>query len=44
MQIGGESIENLPMNMVLGKKKFTKQKFEKTKFYASLLGNGLNKF
>ncbi len=44
MQIGGESIENLPMNMILRKRTLTKHKFEKTKFYASLLGNGLNIF
>jgi hypothetical protein len=44
MQIGGESIENLHGNMVLGQRTFTKHEFEKTKFYASLLGNGLNKF
>jgi hypothetical protein len=44
MQIGGKSIENLPVNIVLGKRTFTKHKFEKTKFYASLLGNGVNKF
>jgi len=43
MQIGGESIEHLLVNMVLGKRTFTKHKFEKTKLYASLLGNGLNK-
>jgi hypothetical protein len=44
MQIDGESIENLPVDMVLGKRTFTKHKFEKTKFYASLLEYGLNKF
>jgi hypothetical protein len=44
MQIGGESIENFLVNMVLGKRTFTKHKFEKTKLYASLLANGLNKF
>jgi hypothetical protein len=44
MQIDGKSIENLHVNIVLGKRTFTKHKFEKTKIYASLLANGLNKF
>jgi len=42
IQIGGEAIENLFVNMVL-RKKLQKNKFKKTQFHASLLGNGLNK-
>jgi hypothetical protein len=44
MQIGGESIGNLLRNMVLGKKNFKKTDLKICFFYASLLGNGLNKF
>jgi hypothetical protein len=45
MKIGGESIQNILVNMVLEKKKkFKRHKFEKTCFHASSFGNGLNKF
>jgi hypothetical protein len=44
MQIGGKGIQNLLMNVALGKKTFKKQKIEKTPFHASLLWNGLNNF
>jgi hypothetical protein len=43
MQIGGEDIENLFMNAMLEKKTLKRYRFEKTPFYVSLLGNGLNK-
>jgi hypothetical protein len=42
IQIGGEAIENLFVNMVL-RKKLQKNKSKKAQFHASLLGNGLNK-
>jgi hypothetical protein len=41
MQIARENIENLFVNMVLGKKTFKRHKFKKTHFHVSLLGNGL---
>ncbi len=44
MHIGGEYIQNLPMNIELGKKTFKIDKFEKTPFHAFSLGVGLNKF
>jgi hypothetical protein len=44
MQIGGECIEYLLVNMVLAKKTSKKHKYEKTHFHAYSLGNGLNKF
>jgi hypothetical protein len=44
MQIGGECIEYLLVNMVLAKKTSKRHKYEKTHFYASSLGNGLKKF
>lgn len=42
MPINGKGIRNLLMNIVLQKKKLI-HIFEKTHFYASKLGNGLNK-
>jgi hypothetical protein len=44
MHIGGEYIQNLPMNMELGILFIKKNKFEKTPFHAFSLGVGLNKF
>jgi hypothetical protein len=44
MQIGGECIEYLLVNMMLAKKTSKRHKYEKTHFHASSLGNGLNKF
>jgi len=44
MQIGGECIEYLPVNMVLAKKTSKIHKYEKAHFHASSFGNGLNKF
>jgi hypothetical protein len=44
MQIGGECIEYLLVNMALVKKTSKRHKYEKTHFHASSLGNGLNKF
>jgi len=44
MHIGGEYIQNLPMNMELGFFFFKKDKFEKTPSHAFSLGVGLNKF
>jgi hypothetical protein len=43
MQTGGESTKNMFMNMHGIEIKKT-PRFEKTPFYASLLGNWLNKF
>ncbi len=40
MHIGGEYIQNLPMNIELGKKTFKIDKFEKTPFHAFSLGVG----
>jgi len=42
MQIGGEGIENLFVNVML-EKKLKRYTFENTPFYVSLLGNGVNK-
>ncbi len=44
MQIGGECIEYLLVNMVLPRKTSKIHKYEKTHFHASSLENGLNKF
>jgi hypothetical protein len=44
MQIGGEGVEILLMNMVLEKNTLKKQKLEKTPFHAFLHGNGVNRF
>jgi len=44
MQIGGECIEYLLVNMVLAKKTSKRHKYEKMHFHASSLGNELNKF
>jgi len=44
MQIGGECIEYLLVNMLLAKKTSKTHKYEKTHFHVSSLGNGLNKF
>ncbi len=44
MQIGGECIEYLLVNMVLAKKTSKRHKYEKTHFHASSIGIGLNKF
>jgi hypothetical protein len=44
MQIDGDSIQNILVNMVLEKKTLKRQKFEKICFDASSFGNGLNKF
>jgi len=41
MQIARENIENLFVNMVLGKKTSKRNKFKETHFHVSLLGNGL---
>jgi hypothetical protein len=43
VQIGGKNIKNLLGNMVLNFI-IKKNEFEKTPFYASSIGNGLNKF
>jgi hypothetical protein len=44
MQIDGECIEYLLVNMVLTKKSSKKHKYEQAYFHASSFGNGLNKF
>ncbi len=44
MQIGGERIEYLLVNMVLAKKTSKRHKYEKMHSHASSLGNGLKKF
>jgi hypothetical protein len=44
MQIGGENIENLFMNMMSDKNKFKNHRFKKASFHASLFGNALNIF
>jgi hypothetical protein len=44
MQIGGERIEYLLVNMVLAKKTSKGHKYEKMHSHASSLGNGLKKF
>jgi hypothetical protein len=46
MQIGGEGTKNMLMSMHGIEKKIFKKtpRYEKTPFYASLLGNWLNKF
>jgi hypothetical protein len=44
MQIGGEGMENLFVNMVLDRKALKVHKSKKTPFHASLLRNGLNIF
>jgi hypothetical protein len=41
IQIGRENIENLFVNMVLGKKTFKRHKFKSTHFHASSLWDGL---
>lgn len=41
MQIARENIENLFVNMVLGKKTFKRHKFKKPHFHVFLVGNGL---
>jgi hypothetical protein len=40
MQIAGEDIENIIMNMVLEKNTLKRHKYEKTPFHASSLGMG----
>jgi hypothetical protein len=40
MQVGGESILNIFLNVVLGKTNFENTKIQKVHFHASLLGNG----
>ncbi len=42
MQIGGETIEILLVNIVLEKKTFKNIDLKKTHFHVSLFGNGLN--
>jgi len=44
MQIAGENIENLFMNMMLDKNKLKNPRFKRTSFHASLFGNELNIF
>jgi hypothetical protein len=44
MQIGGKGIENMLVNIVLGKNTLNKHKSKKTQFCASSLGNAQNKF
>jgi hypothetical protein len=44
MQIGGECIEYLLVNMVLARKTSKIHKYEKTHFHAFSLGSELNKF
>jgi hypothetical protein len=43
MQIDGEGVENMFINMML-QKKLQKYTYEKTPFHDTLFGNGLNKF
>ncbi len=44
MQIGGEDIENLFMNIISDKNKFKNHIFKRTSFHGSLFGNELNIF
>jgi hypothetical protein len=44
MQIGGEGIESIFMNMALEAKTLREQKFEERSFNAPLFWTGLNKF
>jgi hypothetical protein len=44
MQIGGEDIENMFMNMMSDKNKLKNHRFKRRSFHASLFGNELNIF
>jgi len=44
MQIGGEDVENLFMNIMSDKNKLKNHRFKRTSFHASLFGNELNIF